>query len=1073
MNRKYRITAALIALVVAVSVTALAAPVAAQTVDNVDLTLSDQDGDGLDDYVEVEATVSNDGGATVVEFVGDGDLDLSDTSEDQAPVVSINDNKQNENVTFGSTGASTTYTVNGSLSGQSDGDTIEPDVYVGDRDRANADDVDTSTSATVQNNSGSGGGGGTGATTTRTVNNGDTIFIDERGIDTTSGVFAGNNPGDFEQDGVPLNLDESGDGFVVQDQSTGQYTIPGTSTSVTVQEAEIDSVRVIDLNTGARLDQGDERIETSNTENVQVAVRYNFEGSSFIDFDVIENDLEVTERYLSGSFDQGTGATNVPAADGRDYDAVFNLTMDDSGQFEVVAAAEDETNDAGDGSGNRDVGFDEGVEQSVVLEMVDEDDIEINLDQNDAFQGEDVLYDLEGLNEEEHAALLIEADDLRDETPRGIVDVGNEVFDPVADGTANGHVLQVVSPGVVAGAQPGDYLLVDGEGADIVPGGNVGLLNSAGSGFDTTSTLTQTQLANVIRNEDVSAEFLFGVVERDGTSQSQLDTEYLDDTGVDIDAYAAVSGSNPDRNAVLDAFVADDTLADDEDEDSLTVDEAEITIDSPGQTYVPGQDVDINGTTSDGVDDVSVFVRDRDNYYHVVNITVDGTDDTYEEEDFELSDAQDTQTSTAADILSKPGVYRYGVVDQFDVDLAQRETGTGPGAEDVYGSDSDDGLESSDFNEGASTQQSIRVAEPSLDAEFQTYNDEIFRPDGIDYEGTLIGPRDYVVLFTDSRGGTVGGVDQADRDGEIDEDFDLSDVRSGNVGAALVSPGRDGTFGDGVFSTPDDSDYGQFADQNLQATPQNLVGIISVIDGKTRSQTREILLAETVEEEGSDDLIVSEEFRLSTDSRTQIEDVVPEQIADNATGITGIEVGETMSISGTTNRNPEDATVVVEAVEGPSIAELGTAVTDEWGTDGEWNVTIEVPESVEPGQYTIQSDDGERVDEANVTISAEGTFEEGEREGDMLGELQNEIEELRTQVDNLESERDDLQSQVDDLEATNEDLRAQMNGSESDGPEQPENNTTDDGEGQPGFTAVAALISLIAVALLAIRRQEE
>ncbi|MFP4174975.1 MAG: PGF-CTERM sorting domain-containing protein, partial [Halobacteriales archaeon] len=226
---------------------------------------------------------------------------------------------------------------------------------------------------------------------------------------------------------------------------------------------------------------------------------------------------------------------------------------------------------------------------------------------------------------------------------------------------------------------------------------------------------------------------------------------------------------------------------------------------------------------------------------------------------------------------------------------------------------------------------------------------------------------------------------------------------------------------------------------------------------------------------GSDDLIVSEEFRLRDDSSTQINDVVPEELSENATGVTGIEVGETMHIRGTTNRNPEDATIVVEATEGPSLAELGTEVTEEWSNDGEWNVSIEVPEDVEPGQYTIESDDGERVDEANVTIASEGTYEEGERTGEQLGELQNQIEELEGQVDSLESERDELQTEVEDLESTNEELESDLEEAEEaeDDDDSNDSNDSDDGEGQPGFTAVAALISLIAVALLAIRRQEE
>ncbi|MGK2230728.1 MAG: PGF-CTERM protein, partial [Methanobacteriota archaeon] len=84
-------------------------------------------------------------------------------------------------------------------------------------------------------------------------------------------------------------------------------------------------------------------------------------------------------------------------------------------------------------------------------------------------------------------------------------------------------------------------------------------------------------------------------------------------------------------------------------------------------------------------------------------------------------------------------------------------------------------------------------------------------------------------------------------------------------------------------------------------------------------------------------------------------------------------------------------------------------------------------------------------------------------------------DELQSTVDNLESERNDLEEQVTTLEDENSqleaDLEAAQNDTDTGGAD--DTNETDDGQGQPGFTAVAALISLIAVALLAIRRQEE
>jgi len=119
----------------------LVTPATAQSVDNINVTLADESGDGLDDSITVEATVTDDGGSTGIEFDAPFSLNLSETDEGQADIVSINDDQAKENITFGSFGSYTgTYTVEGSLSNQSDGDTGNLTAWVGDTDREQADD---------------------------------------------------------------------------------------------------------------------------------------------------------------------------------------------------------------------------------------------------------------------------------------------------------------------------------------------------------------------------------------------------------------------------------------------------------------------------------------------------------------------------------------------------------------------------------------------------------------------------------------------------------------------------------------------------------------------------------------------------------------------------------------------------------------------------------------------------------------------------------------------------------------------------------------------------------------------
>jgi hypothetical protein len=135
----------LLVILVTVSAFGLVATTAtAQTVDSIDVTLNDESGDGLDDSITVDVSVTDDGGATAVEFDAPFSLDLSETDTSQADIVSVNDDQPKENVTFGSfEGYTGTYTVKGTLSGQTDGDLGNVTAWVGDTERSAASDIQT------------------------------------------------------------------------------------------------------------------------------------------------------------------------------------------------------------------------------------------------------------------------------------------------------------------------------------------------------------------------------------------------------------------------------------------------------------------------------------------------------------------------------------------------------------------------------------------------------------------------------------------------------------------------------------------------------------------------------------------------------------------------------------------------------------------------------------------------------------------------------------------------------------------------------------------------------------------
>ena len=135
----------------------------------------------------------------------------------------------------------------------------------------------------------------------------------------------------------------------------------------------------------------------------------------------------------------------------------------------------------------------------------------------------------------------------------------------------------------------------------------------------------------------------------------------------------------------------------------------EITISSPAQVHVPGMGIDMSGTVSPGVNEVSVFVSNRGDAFHLTSIDVDPVDNTYEKTNFNPRGDAD---SVARDILSQPGVYSYFVADHADIE----EVDNNNPDRNVFG---DDGIDAFDLFTSATEHQALRVAQPSLSAEFE------------------------------------------------------------------------------------------------------------------------------------------------------------------------------------------------------------------------------------------------------------------------------------------------------------------------------------------------------------------
>jgi major cell surface glycoprotein (TIGR04216 family) len=495
----------------------------------------------------------------------------------------------------------------------------------------------------------------------------------------------------------------------------------------------------------------------------------------------------------------------------------------------------------------------------------------------------------------------------------------------------------------------------------------------------------------------------YAVVEiDDGNGVGSIETQYLDDSSIDLNLYPAnttdtdyIRGNNTVNESALGDLNTDD-------DQSFDVTEGEVSLDSPSGAYVVGSEVDINGTANEGTDDVALYARDNNDFELV---EVDGSetievdsDDTFEEEGVVISG-----DNNGNDILSLPGTYRLGVIDAQDANFSNGNV--------------DDVLTTSEFNGGVSSTVSIRVTDTELNGSFATYNGQVASEDeSVDVSGTAPGKNALTVAFVDSRGNVNAQEISVDNDGTFDEeDLTLSNMsEGGTVSAHIISSGRDDTFGDTDIDNAD-----EFASE-----------IISYGSGSSSGeQVRELILANSVDDTASDDLIVTEEFRYVS-GLTTIESV------------SGVEAGGTLTVEGVTNRMPDDNTITVELLDSEGDSVMVTS-TDDWGTNGQWSVEMSLAD-VEPGEYTVESDDGDSTDRQDI-------------------EIVEEVEE--TTQEPTTTEGPTTQEPTTTEEST---TAAPTTTEESAGTT--EDTSGESGSGIPGFGMGIALVAVLGAALLALRQ---
>jgi PKD repeat protein len=231
------------------------------SIESIQTSPSDTDGDGLPDQVQVDVTASDvQSGRTTVELgEGDFDVDVSSTGTDQAQFVTTQDPDGDgtpEAIEFTEVGTvSTTYTVVADLSNQAGGDTGTVEVELGG-------DATSSATYTIEDTE-SGGDGAENIQTSLSDTDGDSL-PDQAQVDVVvSDVQSGRTvvelgEGDFDVDASPTGTDQAQ--FVITQDPDGdgtpeaiEFTELGTvSTTYTV---------VADLSNQAEGDTGTVEVE--------------------------------------------------------------------------------------------------------------------------------------------------------------------------------------------------------------------------------------------------------------------------------------------------------------------------------------------------------------------------------------------------------------------------------------------------------------------------------------------------------------------------------------------------------------------------------------------------------------------------------------------------------------------------------------------------------------------------------------------------------------------------------------------------------------------------------------------
>ena len=900
---------------------------------------------------------------------GEVEIGLDDTTDNGAHTVTVDVTVTHDTTGFAST-TSETYTIEYSFG--------IPGGGIGTLDATASFEVTTDSRSAL----GSGAGD---------VYDGATVFQGEEGI-----TFVNQNG--IEVDSV-TGASGDAEGQVVSlpipsDQTVGRYSADGTETFDSGNyDITIDTPRVTDFEVqnqnGADISGGS---VSQSDADLKVGADYNFENAEALEINVDDADgLSITDDVVVGS--QAKNPLNSPPNPLPSFDVGYTVDLQDqdAGTYTITVEGDDDLDFGGEAV------------STTTVDVTGTDNVGIELASDTVSQGDNVRYDVTGaIAGDFHVVQINDSEfndnadtfdagtifrDVEDVEERGIIVDGN--FHEVA-GTADSPVIE---------ADPGDN-------------------NELPNGVD-----------------DVDAAYaVVEIDDGDGLGIGSIDSTALEDTSVTIEVSDAIDNEGDIGDGADNTDVETFTFLGEEstDDTDLEVEEGTLTLDSPGQTYVVGSEVDVNGTASTGIDDVAIYVRDEDQFELVgiggsstVSVDADGS---FEETDIVFS--------ANSEILRLPGSYRVGIIDADDANLDSTEGNNIDGIS--TGSAIDQKITTSDFNSETSDQRSIRVIGQSLSAEFTSpVNGQIaLEQDGANVEvsGSAPGSEDVLLIAVGPRGNIVAQQVGVETDQTFEEDsFDITDLNKGAASLHVYSIGRDDRVGDNdlpdSFAADSLGEFQRFLTEVNANTRQSLQE-----QDLTGDQVRSSILAQTVEDDATDDALVNANVRL-VDSQSRIVNVYQE--GNEASGLNPVAAGETMIVEVQTNLKSDDNTISLE-VQNEDVT-VGLSAVDEWGDDGRATLTLDT-EDAATGTYSVEIDDGHNSVTEEIEL----------------------VEEVSTATP-TPTEADDTPTATDSPTPT---ATASPTATEM-----PDTDTSTPTEGGgPGFGAVVALVALLAAALLATRR---